>query len=265
MATEALLRSGFSVIATLRRKQERLELFSSLLENYPNSLEIKELDLSQADQIESLAKELKAENRSLYALINNAGYGQFGALLDLSRDDLQKQFDANFFGPAHLTKALLPLLTSPRARVLNISSVLGFTTMPLSAAYSSSKHALEAFFESTRMEFKKLGVQLCMIQPGAFDTQFHRNLTWGSESHPRFESARMAFEKFRQERREKKKNGKPEKVVGEIVRLSTQAKIPFRVRIGADAELAYWSQRLLPQSLYLRLSELIFSSVLKES
>lgn len=251
-------------MASLRNLEGRRQLFSEFEKQYPGRLDLIELDVCSDAQREALVTNLTRRKVELYGLVNNAGFGQFGSILDLSRSDIQQQFDVNFFGTLQLTQALIPFLTHDSARILNISSVLGFTTMPLSGAYAASKHALEGYFEASRLELRKLGLQVCLIEPGAFDTQFNSRLQWGSQPDPLFESERSAFNRFREKRRESKKNGKPQVVVDEILRLMKLRRIPFRKRIGRDAAAAYWARRLLPQSLYLRLSDMVFSSVLRQ-
>ena len=134
------------------------------------------LDLSSSDSINTLVFQLYQKTNNLYALINNGAYGQSGALEDISREVLDKQFQSNVFGWHELTNLLLPKMRdSNLGRVLYISSVLGFVAMPLRGPYVASKFAIEGLASTLRLELKNTNIKLSVIQPGPIESKFRQN------------------------------------------------------------------------------------------
>lgn len=112
----------------------------------------------------------------IYALFNNAGFGQPGALEDISRATLEAQFAVNVFGLHQLTQRLLPtLIATADARLIQHSSVLGFVGMPFRGAYNASKYAVEGLCDTLRQELKGTGVQVSLIEPGPVISEFRNN------------------------------------------------------------------------------------------
>ena len=149
---------GHRVIATARR----LEALAPLRDAGLRTLA---LDVTDAASIASLVQALGDEPLDL--LINNAGYGQFGAMTDQTLEDLRAQFDTNVFAPVVLTRALLPLLRrGQQPCVAHVGSISGLVTTPFSGAYAASKAALHAVADAMRMELASLGVRVVTVQPG---------------------------------------------------------------------------------------------------
>ena len=149
-AAVQLAQAGHRVIATGRNEKA----LTSLVEQGGGRIEAVKLDVTDASSIAEAAAavdRLTAE-RGLDVLINNAGYGQPGALIDLTESDLRRQFETNVFGLMAVTKALLPALRRRGvAKILNISSVGGRITFPFAGAYHASKYAVEALSNALRM------------------------------------------------------------------------------------------------------------------
>jgi NAD(P)-dependent dehydrogenase (short-subunit alcohol dehydrogenase family) len=167
---EGLHALGYRVFATAR-KAEDLALLSQ------RGFETLELDLTSPPSIHAAADEvLRRTSGRLYALINNAGYGQPGAVEDLTRTTLQAQFETNVFGTQELTNRLLPAMRNAReGRIIQISSLLGIVCLPYRGAYSASKFALEALSDTMRLELHGTGIRVILIQPGPIDTRFRSN------------------------------------------------------------------------------------------
>lgn len=166
----ALQKKGFHVFATARKQQdvkalEELGLTASLL------------DLSNSDSIHSaLEAILKKTNQQLFALFNNAGFGQPGAVEDLSRDTIRRQFETNVFGTLELTNRVLPVMRSQGyGRIVQNSSVLGIISLPFRGAYNASKHALEALTDTLRLELSSTDIFVSSIEPGPIHSHFRRN------------------------------------------------------------------------------------------
>ncbi|MBV8603680.1 MAG: SDR family NAD(P)-dependent oxidoreductase [Pelomonas sp.] len=155
---------GCAVIATARRL-ESLEPLRAL------GLRTLALDVCDAASIAALVATLG--DAPLDLLVNNAGYGQFGAITDQDLAALRAQFDTNVFAPVVLTNALLPALRRGRDPcVAHVGSISGLVTTPFSGAYAASKAALHAVADAMRMELASLGVRVVTVQPGGIASNF---------------------------------------------------------------------------------------------
>ena len=164
-----LREAGYRVFATARKEKDITKLkvlgFDSFL-----------LDLASSVSIKAAISELYQKTDSLYALINNGAYGQVGALEDISRDAMEKQFQANVFGWHELTNLVLPSMkTRNKGRVIYISSVLGFVAMPYRGPYVASKFAIEGLVDTLRLELKQTKIKLSLVQPGPIESKFRQN------------------------------------------------------------------------------------------
>ena len=158
--TQYLASKGMHVFAGAR-KQEALE---GLAKN-PNVTPLK-LDVTSAENIKQ-AKEIIEEKASgLFALVNNAGIGKGGPLMDVSVEDLRAQFEVNLFGVHQITQAVFPLLLKAKGRIVMMSSDSGFFATPFFGPYCSSKFALEGYADSLRREITPYGVKIIIIEPG---------------------------------------------------------------------------------------------------
>ena len=109
-------------------------------------------------------------------LINNAGYGQFGAVIDTDPETLRRQFETNVVAPVALSRAFLPLLrASQQACIAHIGSISGLVTTPFAGVYCASKAALHALSDAMRMELGPLGVRVVTVQPGGIQSRFGDN------------------------------------------------------------------------------------------
>ncbi|HEY7773826.1 MAG TPA: SDR family NAD(P)-dependent oxidoreductase [Marinagarivorans sp.] len=161
---------GYRVLPCCRTAAQR----ERLLESFENAVAF---DLANEAQVERGASEILAlTGGQIFALFNNAAYGQPGAVEDLSRAVLEQQFAGNFFGTHQLTRALLPALMAQRsARIIQHSSVLGFVGMGFRGAYNASKYALEGLTDTLRQELKGTSVKVSLIQPGPVLSEFRSN------------------------------------------------------------------------------------------
>lgn len=172
-----LKEKGYEVIASVRKDKD-----VKLLEEA--GLECLVLDLLNEDNIVEVVEYLNEKHPDLYGLVNNGAYGQPGAVEDLSREALREQFEVNVFGTHSLTMRLVPLFRKVgRGRIIQISSVLGFVSLPMRGAYNSSKHALEGLTDTMRMELLGSGIDVVLIEPGPIESDFRKN-------------AYLAFEKW---------------------------------------------------------------------
>lgn len=165
-----LKQRGHRVIASCRKEEDRIKLqdlgFETLL-----------LDMNDSKSIQAaFSKLVELTNNRLDVLINNAGFGQAGALEDISRDILRQQFETNVFGLHELTTLVIPLMRGQgEGRIINISSILGVISMPFRGAYNASKYAVEGLTDTLRLELKSSGIHVITIQPGPIESRFRDN------------------------------------------------------------------------------------------
>ena len=158
---------GWRVLATARTVDDLKRLEAE-------GLEALRLDYADRDSVAACAAEVaKRCGGKLDALFNNGAYGQPGAVEDLTREVLEAQFAANFFGWHQLTKACLPLLrVNGSGRIVQCSSVLGLVALKWRGAYNSSKFAIEALSDTLRLELRGTNIHVCLIEPGPITSKF---------------------------------------------------------------------------------------------
>lgn len=175
----------YFVIASCRKKEDVVRLKKE-------GLTCIQLDLDCSESIFAAAeKTLQLCDGNLFALFNNGAYGQPGAVEDLSRDTLRKQFESNLFGWLELTNTLLPHMHKQGyGRVIQNSSVLGFAAMPFRGAYNASKFALEGLTDTLRQELRQTNIEVCLIEPGPIDSQFRSNALKALDKNINIEGSR---------------------------------------------------------------------------
>ncbi|MEZ5445352.1 MAG: SDR family oxidoreductase [Gammaproteobacteria bacterium] len=169
-AAQGLRDRGYRVFATARRLEDVQALAGE-------GFEALQLDLTSSASIDAAVGEVLARTGGeLYALFNNAGYGQPGALEDLSRDALREQFETNLFGLHELTCRVLPVMRRRgHGRIVHNSSLLGYVALRYRGAYNASKFALEGLTDTLRLELAGTGVHVCLIEPGPIESRFRQN------------------------------------------------------------------------------------------
>jgi len=161
---DAFRDAGYTVWATAR-KPDDVERLSAA------GFTARQLDVNDNDALNRLTEEIE----TLDMLINNAGYGAMGPLLDGGVDAMRQQFETNVFAVVGVTRALFPLLRRTRGLVVNIGSVSGVLVTPFAGAYCASKAAVNALSDALRLELAPFGVRVMEVQPGAIASQFASN------------------------------------------------------------------------------------------
>jgi NAD(P)-dependent dehydrogenase (short-subunit alcohol dehydrogenase family) len=257
------LAKGWHVLATLRNAEQRR---ASLEKKAPpgSLLTVLELDVTLASDRQAVAHYLQEHfDGRLDCLVNNAGYGHFGALETASEADVRHQMEINFFGLLFLTQALLPALRKAQGRILNISSIIGRFGMPLTSLYCASKFAVDGFSESLYYELAPQGVQVCVVNPGAFRTRFRENVQWASlqPSDSPYTSLTQGYQK-RLESLSQKPGKDPSALSRLVVQLAEMPRMPMRVLCGSDAKMGAFFLKILPRSWFNRLLKKRFQEML---
>lgn len=164
---KALLTEGMIVYAAARRVEQMADLVSL------GAVALK-MDITREDEIQAAVQRIEQEQGGVDVLINNAGFGLYGAMEDTSLADARYQFEVNLFGMARLTQLLLPSMRAKRSgRIINISSMGGKIYTPLGSWYHATKHAVEGWSDCLRLELSPFNIDVVIIEPGAIATEFN--------------------------------------------------------------------------------------------
>ena len=178
----ALARNGFHTFATMRDlgKDEKIK---QIIEKEDLSIEILELDVDNEESVNRVIKTVSEKKGRIDVLVNNAGYGMWGTVEDVSIDEFKKQFETNFFSIIRLIQKVAPIMRKQSSgNIVNISSVAGRIGFPVSPAYISSKFALEGLSESLRFELMPYGINVIIIEPGVIKTNFFDSMKLSEKS-----------------------------------------------------------------------------------
>lgn len=250
LAVPMMLDEGHTVIAAMRGGEARLrEIFADEVAHHGGRLVSVDLHMERSASFADVARKIDEHfGGRLDVLVNNAGYGLLGPIEDQTEAQIRHQFEVNVFGPVLLTKALLPALRRTRGRVLFVGSIAGSIVSPFYGSYAASKHAIEAYAESLRHELTPVGVQVALVSPGSFKTEFAARslvLSEGSKDpSSRYHDEMRTFE--RSIRSYGGRGGDPSRVARLITDLCERARIPLRTLIGPDAKAMSALKRTLP-------------------
>lgn len=175
---QGLAARGWRVFASARGAEDVARLQAEGFESLA-------LDLDDSASIQAAVEALLARTGGcLDALFNNGGYGQLGAVEDLTRDALRAQFETNLFGWVELTNRILPVMRAQgHGRIVMNSSVLGYAAMPYRGAYNAAKFALEGLTDTLRHELHGSGIHVALVEPGPIESRFRENAVLHFERH----------------------------------------------------------------------------------
>jgi NAD(P)-dependent dehydrogenase (short-subunit alcohol dehydrogenase family) len=163
---ESFLEDSWTVYATSRDEDDITDLRELGCVTAP-------LDVTEQADVNQVVDRIDAEEGGVDCLVNNAGYGQYGPIEDVTADRLQRQFEVNVYGPHRVTRAVLPNMRRQESgTIVNVSSIYGQLSTPGAGPYAGSKHALEAMSDALRAEVDGLGIDVVVVVPGAVDTKF---------------------------------------------------------------------------------------------
>jgi NADP-dependent 3-hydroxy acid dehydrogenase YdfG len=162
----ALVGAGHTVYATARRPETLVDLEAA------GALTLA-LDVTSEESMASAVKIIETEHGRVGALVNNAGYGEYGTIEETDLDKVRTMFETNVFGLARLTQLVLPAMRTARSgRVVNVGSMGGRFTFPVGGYYHATKYAVEAITDALRNEVHGFGIAVSLIEPGLIRTGF---------------------------------------------------------------------------------------------
>lgn len=166
---EALLQRGDKVAASARNITALAELKAA----YGDNLLTVELDVNSRENVFSVVDKIKDHFGRIDVLINNAGFGLFGTTEETSEQQARDQMETNFFGSLWVAQAVLPIMRAQKSgHIIQVSSFLGLTTIPLLGLYNASKFAVEGLIETIGSETAHLGIKTTLIEPNGFATDW---------------------------------------------------------------------------------------------
>ena len=243
----ALLAKGFTVYAVARRVDRMAALSSEGVHTH-------RMDVTDDGSMVAGVQRVVDEQGRVDVLVNNAGYGSYGAVEDVPIDEARRQFEVNVFGLARLVQLVTPHMRAQGSgRIINISSIGGKFYEPFGAWYHATKFAVEGFSDSLRMELRPFGIKVVLIEPGPIRTEWNEiardSLLERSGSGAYATHARRAhgvMERFDEPARA----STPEEVADKIVKAATVRRPAARYPVGRGARVITTSRDLLPDRVF---------------
>jgi len=178
----ALAREGYFTYATMRDTAKSNKI-KEIAQKENLKINVLELDVDDEKSVKSAIAQILDQKQRIDVLVNNAGWGLWGCVEDVSVDEFKEQFETNFFSIIRLIQEVAPTMRKQSSgTIVNVSSVVGRIGFPASPAYISSKFALEGLSESLRFEFAPFGVNVIIIEPGVIKTNFMKNMKMAKKS-----------------------------------------------------------------------------------
>ncbi|MBO1352317.1 MAG: SDR family NAD(P)-dependent oxidoreductase [Hormoscilla sp. GUM202] len=163
---QQLLQDGWIVYGAARRVEKMADIAAA-------GAKILSLDITDEASMTAAVQTLLSTEGRIDALVNNAGYGSYGAIEDVPLPEAKRQFEVNVFGLIRLTQLVLPAMRAARSgTIVNISSMGGRIWMPIGGWYHATKHALEVLSDALRVETKPFGIRVVVVQPGTIQSEW---------------------------------------------------------------------------------------------
>jgi NAD(P)-dependent dehydrogenase (short-subunit alcohol dehydrogenase family) len=239
---KGLLSAGYTVYAGARRVDRMRQLEAA-------GARLLALDVTDDASMTAAVDTILRDTGRIDVLVNNAGYGSYGALEDVPLDEARRQFDVNIFGLARLTQLLLPAMRAQRSgRIVNVSSIGGKIGEPFGAWYHATKFALEGLSDSLRMELRQFGIDVIVIQPGAIMTEWNgiaRDGLVKASGEGAYGASARAYATFMQSA-DQGRLPSPPSVVAKTILKAVQARKPrTRYATGGGAKPVLFIRRIL--------------------
>jgi NAD(P)-dependent dehydrogenase (short-subunit alcohol dehydrogenase family) len=238
---------GYTVYGVARR----VDRMQSLADR---GVRVLAMDVTDEDSMSAGVKQIVAETGRIDVLVNNAGYGSYGAVEDVPLDEARRQFEVNVFGAARLAQLVLPHMRARRSgTIVNITSMGGRIHTPLGAWYHGTKFALEAFSDCLRLETKPFGIDVVVIEPGGIRTE------WGAiaaehlvdtSGHGAYADQAAAMSTALHSEATSRRTSPPEVIAKTIAKAVTARRPKTRYAVGYGAKPMLLLRRWLPDRAF---------------
>lgn len=234
------LKQGYNVVVTARNKEKIIDLVNQ----YPQNALALSLDVTNEESINHAIKDAIKHFGTIDVLVNNAGYGYRSAIEEGTRQDVNRLFETNIWGPVNLIKQVLPLMRKRhQGAIINVSSIAAIHASMGSGYYAASKSALESISESLKKEVEPLGIKVMIVEPGAFRTNFTgSSLTQSPKAILDYEKT-AGTRRIEKETNHGKQPGNPDLAAPLIIEAIESNHTPLRLLLGSDA-VKYASEML---------------------
>jgi NADP-dependent 3-hydroxy acid dehydrogenase YdfG len=191
------------------------------------------LDVGNKAAVDAAVEQAHKRLGHIDVAVNNAGYGLFGAIEEVSEQEARAQIETNLFGALWVTQAVLPIMRAQQSgHIIQISSIGGVWAVPAVGLYHASKWGLEGFSQALAAEVKGLGIKVTIVEPGGFATEFGTTSAHRAQQLPAYDAARASLANFRTA----SAPGDPKATASALLRIVDAAEPPLRVFFG-DAGL----------------------------
>lgn len=244
---KALIQQGHTVYTVARRIDQMQDL--KALGGHPI-----QMDVTKEQDIQNVVDTIMQEQGKIDVLWNNAGYGLYGSVEDISLDEARMQMEVNVFGMAAMTQKVVPYMREAKSgTIINTSSMGGKMYFPMGAWYHASKHAVEGLSDSLRLELKPFGINVVILEPGFIATEFGDVLLKQFDKLPKESAYRNMMDKIAEgTRKASQGNGssKPSVISDTIVKIVNAKKPKTRYRVGKMAKPMVWMRIYLGDKLF---------------
>lgn len=224
-----LAEAGHKVVGTVRREEQCAALEAA-------GIGAVVMDVNDATQVEAAVAKARDRLGGIDVVVNNAGFGQTGAVEALSLDEFRSVMETNFFGAVSVTRAFLPQLRKTGGMIVNISSVAGLVGFGGMGAYNASKFALEGFSEALAEEVAPFGVKVLIVEPGMFRTDFSgRSIRFAGAQVEAYAGTQAGDIRNLVGQYHGHEPGDPVKAVKAMIAAVEAEAPPLRLALGADA------------------------------
>ena len=255
-----LARSGFHTYATMRNL-EKSKNITDIANNEKLPLQVVQLDVNDDISVKNAIDKIvaAAENKRIDVLVNNAGYGLFGPLEDISIEEIKAQFETNFFGVIRVTQQVLPVMRNQSigGTIANVSSVGGRIGVPVLSAYQSTKFALEGLSESMSYELEPFGIRVVIIEPGFIRTNIINSSASAEKAldskSPYFLLMQKVKNHFKSMMENASSSSPPEEVAKVILQSITSKNPQLRYTVGNDAATIIQARMNMPDKEFRKM------------
>jgi short-subunit dehydrogenase len=235
-----LARKGFDTFATMRKLEGGSRQITDIAKNENLPLQVIQLDVNNDKSVIDAINRIVKKKDRIDVVVNNAGYALGGAFEETSMDEIKKQFETNFFGAVRVMQAVIPIMRKQRSgKIVNITSMGGRISIPLSAFYHGSKFALEGLSESIQYELEPFGIKIILIEPGAIGSNFWKNIKTANKasSNPNSPYAQLANNMSEAFKKIEQNAIHPSEVAKVILDAVTSDDPQLRYLVGNDAAM----------------------------